>query len=139
MSAKLFRNPPDLASLHHKPESRKHGRSRRRARPSSANSTEDIRLTTKGEVECADQAAASNASHVEADQHLIARFSRRDLIRGVVTGTLATGVPTLLPETLGPRSAAAIPLTSEAAPVGHPAPGTSNLGVAAVRDPALYR
>ena len=78
-------------------------------------------------------------SEPAADQGFLSSFSRRDLIRGVVISTVATGAPALIPSSLGTPSAQAIPTTSRLPPIGQAAPGIYNLGVAAVRDPALYR
>lgn len=65
-------------------------------------------------------------------------FTRRDLIRGLVASTVVTSAPALLPASQAPV-AEAIPITSRLPPIGQAAPGTYNVGVAAVRDPGLYR
>ena len=65
-------------------------------------------------------------------------FTRRDLIRGLVAGTVVTNTPALLPASQAPV-AEAIPATSRLPPIGQAAPGTNSIGVAAVRDPGLYR
>lgn len=65
-------------------------------------------------------------------------FTRRDLIRGLLAGTMATTAPALLPASQAPL-AEAIPIISRLPPIGQAAPGTHILGVAAVRDPGLYR
>ena len=69
----------------------------------------------------------------------VATVSRRNLIRGALTSTLATGAPTLLQDELATLPAEALPITSRLPPIGQAPPGSYNLGVAAVRDPALYR
>jgi len=68
-----------------------------------------------------------------------AHLSRRDLLRGAITGTIANSAPVVLHESLYVLPVEAIPTTSELPPIGQAALGTYNLGVAAVRDPALYR
>lgn len=65
-------------------------------------------------------------------------LTRRDLIKGLVAGTVATSAPAYLPTHQAPV-AEALPITSKLPPIGQAAPGTYNLGVAAVRDPGLYR
>ncbi|KAA6421917.1 MAG: NAD-dependent malic enzyme, partial [Trebouxia sp. A1-2] len=55
------------------------------------------------------------------------------------TGTIVNSAPVVLHESLHVPPAEAIPTTYKLPPVGQAAPGTYNLGVAAVRDPALYR
>ena len=66
-------------------------------------------------------------------------ISRRELIRSTVTGTIASSAPILLPEFAHVPPAEAIPITFPLPPIGQAAPGKYNFGVAAVRDPALYR
>lgn len=66
-------------------------------------------------------------------------LTRRDLIRSVIGSTVASGAPAWVPDSPGIPLAEAIPITSRLPPIGQAAPGTYNLGVAAVRDPALYR
>ena len=79
------------------------------------------------------------AHETPLQQDVCLNFTRRDFIRGVIGGTVATGAPALLPDGPGTPSAAAIPITSRLPPIGQAAPGTYNIGVAAVRDPGLYR
>lgn len=66
-------------------------------------------------------------------------ISRRDLLRGAMTGTIANSAPIVLLDIANVQPAEAVPITLDPPPIGQAAPGTSNLGVAAVRDPALYR
>lgn len=77
---------------------------------------------------------------LESDHELdlFRELTRRDLIRGLVAGTVATSAPAYLPTRQAPV-AEALPITSTLPPIGQAAPGTYNLGVAAVRDPGLYR
>jgi hypothetical protein len=80
-------------------------------------------------------APASSAT----DQAHLPTISRRDLLRGAITGTIVNSAPVVLHESLHAPPAEAIPTTYKLPPIGQAAPGTYNLGVAAVRDPALYR
>ena len=77
---------------------------------------------------------------LESDHELgsFRELTRRDLIKGLVAGTVATSAPACLPARQAPV-AEALPVTSKLPPIGQAAPGTYNLGVAAVRDPGLYR
>ncbi|KAL3154463.1 hypothetical protein ABBQ32_013928 [Trebouxia sp. C0010 RCD-2024] len=89
--------------------------------------------------ETVDVTRQTPAHKTPPEQGVASSFTRRDLIRGVVGGTFATGAPALLPGGPGTPSAEAIPITSRLPPIGQAAPGTYNIGVAAVRDPSLYR
>lgn len=86
-----------------------------------------------------ERAAAEQHAGTASDQDPLNTPSRRDLLRGAVTGSLATGAPALFHGSQAVPAAQAIPITSRLPPIGQAAPGTYNLGVAAVRDPALYR
>lgn len=66
-------------------------------------------------------------------------ISRRDLLRGAMTGTIANSAPIVMLDIAHVQPAEAVPNTLNPPPIGQAAPGTSNLGVAAMRDPALYR
>ena len=66
-------------------------------------------------------------------------ISRRDLLCGAMTGAIANSAPIVMLDIAHVQPAEAVPTTLDPPPIGQAAPGTSNLGVAAVRDPALYR
>ena len=87
--------------------------------------------------------AMSLISHLPAttalDHSQVSAVSRRDLLRGALTGTIANCAPIVMLETTHVEPAGAIPSSLNLPPIGQAAPGNYNLGVAAVRDPALYR
>ena len=88
------------------------------------------------EMDIVDTHAPANST---TDHAHLPTVSRRDLLRGAVTGTIVNSAPVVLHESVHVLPAEAIPTTYKLPPVGQAAPGTYNLGVAAVRDPALYR
>ena len=65
-------------------------------------------------------------------------LTRRDLIRGLVAGTVVTSTPAFLPASQAPV-AEANAVISRLPPIRQAAPGAYNIGMAAVRDPGLYR
>ena len=65
-------------------------------------------------------------------------LSRRGMLLSAVTGITAQSTTYVLP-IFSPEPAEALPITTKLLPIGQAPPGTYNLGVAAVRDPALYR
>lgn len=103
-----------------------------------------LRLQSTGQdavVKLQDSVVAKpqNADLGPADERdFSVEFTRRGLIRGLVASTVVTSAPALLPISQA-SVAEAIPIPSRLPPIGHAAPGTYNIGVAAVRDPGLYR
>ncbi len=96
----------------------------------SCNATDDV------EADLVNSHALANST---TDHAHLPTVSRRDLLRGAVTGTIVNSAPVVLHESLHVLPAEAIPTSYKLPPIGQAAPGTYNLGVAAVRDPALYR
>lgn len=106
---------------------------RRDAVVAAQNTGEDLHEDTD------DATRQAPAHETPPERGLASSLTRRDLMRGVIGGTIATGAPALVHGGPGTPSAEAIPITSRLPPIGQAAPGTYNIGVAAVRDPALYR
>ena len=92
--------------------------------------------TDDAEVDLVDSHAVANST---TDHAHLPTVSRRGLLRGAVAGTVVNSAPVVLHESLHVLPAEAIPTSYTLPPIGQAAPGTYNLGVAAVRDPALYR
>ena len=107
-------------------------------RPKSSSATQGAASMCREDAENDKGTAHGEASNADQAQPL-SHFSRRHLILGSVTTTLAAGAPSLQTGKPTYPVAEAIPITSRLPPIGQAAPGTYNLGVAAVRDPALYR
>ena len=64
--------------------------------------------------------------------------TRRQVMHSAVTGSLVQGAVTVFPALMPPPGAAA-PVGPASPPTGQIPPMTDSFGVAAVRDPALYR
>ena len=114
-----------------------HGRNPRRFRGASLpqSNGQDTVVESQDGVDATRQSVDFEPA-AERDSSM--ELTRRDLIRGLVAGSMATSAPALLPASQAPL-AEAIPVTFRLPPIGQAAPGTYNLGVAAVRDPGLYR
>ena len=86
-----------------------------------------------------DDSCFDDESWSKADESR-ASTDRRGLIRGAISATLASTAPAILPKVVNAPSADAAPLAFQGPPVAR-APLGSDIppGIAAVRDPALYR
>ena len=103
---------------------------------SACDSHPQCSATDDVETDLVDSHALANST---TDHARLPTVSRRDLLRGAVTGTLVNSAPVVLHESLHVLPAEAIPTSYKLPAIGQAALGTYNLGVAAVRDPALYR
>ncbi len=103
---------------------------------SACDSHPQCSATDDVETDLVDSHALANST---TDHARLPTVSRRDLLRGAVTGTIVNSAPVVLHESLHVLPAEAIPTSYKLPAIGQAAPGTYNLGVAAVRDPALYR
>ncbi|DBB07785.1 TPA: hypothetical protein ACH3X3_009203 [Trebouxia sp. C0006] len=103
---------------------------------SACDSHPQCSATDDVETDLVDSHALANST---TDHARLPTVSRRDLLRGAVTGTLVNSAPVVLHESFHVLPAEAIPTSYKLPAIGQAALGTYNLGVAAVRDPALYR
>ena len=124
-----FRSPYHVAGL----ESQR-ARTRRSSR-------QQRHTSCAAEGQTAAKATSVNAPDTQSDiqpERQPIDVSRRQMIHSAITSSIAHGAATVLPGILPPPSAA-LPITTRLPIIGQAPPGTHNHGVAAVRDPALYR
>ena len=98
-------------------------------------------VSTTNDQKAEDDSFSGVEGRSKADARLASTSTdRRGLIRGAISATPASSAPTILPEVLNTPAADAVPLAFQGPPVAR---GRLSAdippGIAAVRDPALYR